>query len=159
MTTPEEARDELLARIDRAKAALAASPRTPRRNQEAVTAALEAEARWQAGISDPHAASWRDQYRAELENEKREWHSDVIREVAECECHGPESANPKTWLRHVPTGVLIHHHGRSEAGTLAHLADLLGQHKMITETERAAMHLPVCDCAPAAHPAMPEGTT
>ena len=148
MTTPPS-REELLARFDRLKAAAPSSlPPRPGASQRARDAA-EAEARWQAGISDPDAASWRDQYRAELENEGRAWHSDVVRETPEC---GHPEHQGNTWLRHVPTGVLVHHRGRSEAGTLAHLADLLGQHKLIREDERAVMHEPGCDCGPNAHP-------
>ena len=113
--------------------------------------AAQADRRWDAGISS-EIPTWRDQYRAELENEQREWHSDVISETAECDCHGTASAAPRTWLRHVPTGVLVYHAGRSEAGTLAHLADVLGSHKLITEAERVVMHGPGCDCNPAAHP-------
>lgn len=99
--------------------------------------------------------SFRDQYRADLEAAGLAWTDHVVRELPEC--GHPEHAG-NTWLRHVPTGVLMHHHGRSEAGTLAHLADLLAQHRMITEEERAAAHPAGCDCGPGAHPAVPDDT-
>jgi hypothetical protein len=90
-----------------------------------------------------------EQYRADLDASGQSWTDHVVKEWPECD-HPEHQGN--TWLRHVPTGVLIHHHGRSEAGTLAHLADLLGQHRMITEEERAAAHGSDCDCGPGAHP-------
>jgi len=76
---------------------------------------------------------WREDYRAQLAADGRAWYHDVVREES--------PVRPgRTWLRHVPTGVLIHHDGRPDAETFAHLADLLGQHRVIGEEERLAVH-------------------
>lgn len=82
--------------------------------------------------------SWAEGYRAALSARGRTWADDVVTETAVCECHPG-----RTWLRHVPTGVLIHHDGRGHAETLAHLADLLGQHQVITEDDRRQAHAKV----------------
>jgi hypothetical protein len=44
------------------------------------------------------------------------------------------------WLRHVPTQVIVWKHGRSDAEAMADLADILAQHRVITEDERASAH-------------------
>jgi hypothetical protein len=75
--------------------------------------------------------SWTGEYQASLEG--RSWADDVITETAACDCH-PD----KTWLRHVPTGVLIYHWGRSDADTLHHLGEILHAHGVITLEHRDA---------------------
>jgi hypothetical protein len=77
--------------------------------------------------------SFADEYRGALESAGKTWADDVVTETGEGDFH-PE----KTWLRHVPTGVIIHHHGRSHAGTLHHLGEILHSHGMITLDERDA---------------------
>jgi hypothetical protein len=52
------------------------------------------------------------------------WADDVIHEES-------EDITGLTWLRHVPTQVIMWHYGRSHAETLEHLGHILHSHGMI----------------------------
>jgi hypothetical protein len=67
----------------------------------------------------------------------------ILRTAAGPGAHWAEMVDDEgDWLRHHPTQVVIRKEGRSDAETLAHLADVLASHRMITEAERAACQVP-----------------